>query len=73
MDCGMTRSRTAETERHNYFEKEGAYFRRYSSTPMSPIDDVWTGTEWIKYQGNRGAVVDFEDRVSGAELPISTR
>jgi hypothetical protein len=38
---------------YDYFEREGAYFRRRSGKATRAVDDVLHGDKWVPYEGDR--------------------
>jgi hypothetical protein len=57
----------------DYFNNEGAIFRRYSSVSGDPIDDVWNEAQkkWVRYTGDRVKRAWYSDRISELDLPLS--
>jgi len=50
-----------------YFERDGAYFRRPKGLGTMSITDVRAGDRWKPYKGDRLAPVHFGSRVSEEE------
>ena len=53
--------------KYNYFEKDGAIFRRKKSVKTMSVEDVKTPDGWKPYQGDRLAPVYFGDSISEEE------
>jgi hypothetical protein len=60
---------------YDYFDKEGAYFRRASHILGAPIDEIWLpiAKKWAPYQGRRIDPVWFGDQIDESELPPEAR
>jgi hypothetical protein len=57
-------------ERYDYFEKEGAVFRRRlkpGARPMPAVHDIKVNGKWEPYQGDRLAPVYFGDQITAKE------
>lgn len=51
----------------DYFEKDGAYFRRRKSLGLMGVHEVRAGNSWKPYHGNSMAPPTFGSRVSEEE------
>lgn len=52
---------------YDYYEKEGAYFRKRKSLRMPAVEHVRHGHNWVPYEGDNMAPVSFGNRVTEAE------
>jgi hypothetical protein len=61
----------SDDKRYDYFEKEGAVFRRRLPPPglrVAPlVHDIKVNGKWEPYQGDRHAPVYFGDEISAKE------
>lgn len=52
-----------------YFENDGAYFRKRRHSGLIAVDQVWTGTAWENYKGDRQKPYCFGTQITAADLP----
>lgn len=52
-----------------YFEKDGAYFRRPAGRGYGGVTDVLHGSQWKPYTGDRTAAYLYGDRVEPEDVP----
>ena len=55
------------TSEFEYFEKDGAYFRKRKALKMPAVEHVRHGNNWVPYTGDRLAPVVFGSEVDQAE------
>lgn len=49
----MRKAMAMSAAEYDYYEREGAYFRRNKSSPFRSVDDVLHGKTWKPYEGDR--------------------
>jgi hypothetical protein len=53
----------------DYFERDGAYFRRHSSIPGTPVNEVWwPNTGWVPYRRDPVGLSWFGNQIDLFEL-----
>jgi hypothetical protein len=60
----------SDDKRYDYFEKEGAVFRRRLKPGVWPaplVHDIKVNGKWAPYTGDRAAPVYFGDEISAKE------
>jgi hypothetical protein len=60
--------RSSIMPRYDYYEKDGAYFRKNKKMKHIGIDDVKHPDGWVPYKGDRLAPVYFGDKLEQADI-----
>ena len=56
-----------------YLEYDGAFFRKRADSGLISVDEVWDGSAWVPYQGDRFDRGSFGNRITEAELPQAAK
>lgn len=56
-----------------FFELDGAYFRKRANSGLAAVDDVFWPEGWTPYRGDPCRPFCWGSKISESELPVAAR